>query len=321
MLEQTDAIRLIVDTCMRIKPEDDLLVVADDYARPLAIAQAVAACAKERGASVVLAVVPPRKIGGEEPRKTTAAAMRAADVVFGAGERATPIGGHSAVHEELMRKGVRQYATNGLSEDYLRKPFSENDILIMKDLSEKIASLYTQADTVKLSTPHGTDLTFSIKGRQGTAFHPIKGVLVPDYAESPVAPVEDSASGTVVFDGQMDGWGYKLSKPLVLKVVEGKVADISGNPEDVDRLKTIVSTDADAANLGEFAIGTSHTVSPVLSATRYDCAILGTVHIGLGRNTLLGGISRSRIHIDGIMTQPTVELDGRTVVDNGKVLV
>ncbi|MFH1486287.1 MAG: aminopeptidase [Chloroflexota bacterium] len=321
MLEQTETIKLIVETCMRVKPDEDVVVIADDYARPQTIAQAIAAAVRDRGAKVVYMVVPPRQIAGEEPRKTTAAAMRAADAIFGAGERISPISGHSTVHEELMKKSVRQHATLGISEDHLRKPFSLKDITEMKERSERICALYDQADSVRLSSPHGTDLTFSIKDRHGTPLHPIKGILVPDYSESPVPPVEGTANGTVVYDGEMDGWGYPLSRPLVLKVSNGKVVDISGNPEDVERLKRIVSTDADAGNIGEFAIGTSHTVANRMTGTRYDCAILGTVHIGLGRNTLLGGKSMSKIHIDGIMTSPTVELDGKTVVKDGKVLV
>lgn len=321
MLEETDAIRLIVDTLVRIRPEEHLLVVADDYARPQAIAQAVAAAAKGRGASVFYMVVPPKRIAGEEPRKIAAGAMLAADAIFGAGERVSVITGHTTVSEQLMQKGVRLYATLGLSEDYLRRPFSEADIIEMKERSERIAELYNKADSIKVTTPHGTNLTMSVRGRHGHASHPIGGILVPDYSEAATAPVEGTANGTLVYDGEMDGWGYTLSKPLVIKVRNGRVTDISGNPGDAERLKQIVSTDEGASNIGEFAIGTSQTVPRTLSGTRYDCAILGSAHIGLGRNTVLGGNNTSKIHIDGIMTNPTVELDGKTIVRDGEVLV
>ncbi|MBI2906200.1 MAG: aminopeptidase [Chloroflexi bacterium] len=321
MLEETQAIKVIVDACIRLKPDEDLVVLADDYARPQAIAQAVAAAAKARGARVVYMVVPPKLNNAEEPRKTAAAAMRAADAIFGAGERVSVTSGHTNLNDELMGRGARNYATLGLTEDYLRRPVSIDDVVEMKARSERIVELYNQADTVRLATPHGTDLTFSIEGRHGTPLHPIRGIFVPDYAEAPVPPVEGTANGTLVYDGELDGWGYTLSRPLVLKVAKGKVTDISGNPEDVDRLRRVVSIDAEAGNIGEFAIGTSHTVPGRLSGTRYDCAILGTVHIGLGRNTLLGGKSMSSSHIDGIMTRPTVELDGKTIVADGKVLV
>ncbi|MBI2906943.1 MAG: hypothetical protein HYX92_04740 [Chloroflexi bacterium] len=321
MLERTDAIRLIVDVCIGVKPEEDFLVLADEYARSRAIAEAVAKVARERGAKVVYMVVPPKQNAAEEPRKTTAAAMMAADAVFGAGERVVVSSGHNSLREALVANGISVYGTLGLSEDYLRRPFSERDIMEMKERTERIAELYTLADTVTLATPHGTDLKFSIKGRRGAVMHPISGVLVPDYAEAPVAPVEGTANGVLVFDGEMDGWGYVLSEPLVVTVAKSKVTGISGAPEDVERLRQVVSIDRDAGTIGEFAIGTSHTVPQRLSGTRYDCAILGTAHIGLGRNTLLGGKSMSKSHLDGVMTSPTVELDGKAIVKDGKVLV
>ncbi|MBI2910486.1 MAG: hypothetical protein HYX92_22805 [Chloroflexi bacterium] len=324
MLERTEAIRLIVDTCIRIKPEEDLLVLADEYARSMAIAEAVANVARERGAKVVFMVVPPKQNSAEEPRKTTAAAMMAADAIFGAGERVTVSSGHNSAHEARKNERgweKRVYGTLGLSEDYLRKPFSEKDIIEMTERAQRLAELYTQADSIRLTTPHGTDLRMSIKGRPGHSATPISGIFVPDYAEASVPPVEGTASGTLVYDGELDGWGYPLSKPLVVKVLNGKVADISGDPEDVERLKRIVAIDSEAGNIGEFAIGTSHTVPRGLSGVRYDCAILGNVHIALGRNIFLGGNCVSKSHIDGIMTSPTVELDGKVIERDGQVLV
>lgn len=319
-MEQTAAIKLIVDACMRVKPGQDVLVVADDYARPEAIAQAVASAARERGAAVVYMVVPPNQISGQEPGKTTAAAMMAADVIFVASEMVLNFA-HSTALDEIKEKGIGLYATLGLSEDYLRKPISMKDIVEMKERSERIAALYNQADTIRLTSSYGTDLTMSISGRQGMPLHPIGGIFVPDYSECPVAPIEGTAKGILVCDGEIGGWGHTLSRPLVLKVARGKVVDISGNAEDAERLKKTVSTDSGASNIAEFAIGTSQTVPERLSGARYDFAILGSVHIGLGRNTLLGGRSMSKIHVDGIMTSPTVQLDGKTIVESGQVLV
>jgi len=43
----------------------------------------------------------------------------------------------------------------------------------------------------------------------------------------------------------------------------------------------------------------------------------GTIHIALGRNNDMGGRTWSRIHADGLMDKPTVELDGEVVVNSG----
>ncbi|MBI2910226.1 MAG: aminopeptidase [Chloroflexi bacterium] len=320
-MEQTNAIRLIASTCMRVKPDDHILVVADDYARSQSIGQAVAIAARELGATVVYMVVAASHVVGQEPSKVTAGAMKSADAIFAVGERVIPVSGHSTAGEEVVRKGTRFFAAIGLSEDYLRRPVSLSDLVEMKERTERIVDLYNQADSIRLTTAQGTEITMSIKGRHGTPMHPLRGILVPDYAEAPVPPVEGSANGTLVYDGEMDGWGYTLAEPLVLKVVDGKVVDISGSLADAERLKKIAFADEGASNIGEFAIGTSHTVPSRLTGNRYDCAILGSAHIGLGRNTLLGGTTMSRIHIDGLMARATVEIDGKTIVRDGEVLV
>jgi leucyl aminopeptidase (aminopeptidase T) len=53
-----------------------------------------------------------------------------------------------------------------------------------------------------------------------------------------------------------------------------------------------------------------------------DEKVLGTVHIAVGDNTsFIGGHTRSNIHLDGILLQPTVKIDKRLLMQNGKLLV
>jgi leucyl aminopeptidase (aminopeptidase T) len=46
----------------------------------------------------------------------------------------------------------------------------------------------------------------------------------------------------------------------------------------------------------------------------------GTAHVALGDNRSLGGTVESPLHIDFILLRPTVWLDGREVVRDGKLL-
>jgi leucyl aminopeptidase (aminopeptidase T) len=46
------------------------------------------------------------------------------------------------------------------------------------------------------------------------------------------------------------------------------------------------------------------------------------VHIAVGDNTSFpGGHTKSNIHLDGILLQPTVKIDKRLLIQNGKLLV
>jgi leucyl aminopeptidase (aminopeptidase T) len=50
----------------------------------------------------------------------------------------------------------------------------------------------------------------------------------------------------------------------------------------------------------------------------WDDALLGTVHLAVGRNNDIGGKTLSAIHNDLLMTQPSLELDGVRVLEKGR---
>jgi len=45
------------------------------------------------------------------------------------------------------------------------------------------------------------------------------------------------------------------------------------------------------------------------------------VHIALGDNSTIGGKVKAGIHLDGIITKPTVYVDGRAIMRDGDWLV
>jgi leucyl aminopeptidase (aminopeptidase T) len=47
----------------------------------------------------------------------------------------------------------------------------------------------------------------------------------------------------------------------------------------------------------------------------------GIPHVAIGDNRSIGGTVESSLHIDFILTRPTVWLDGQEVVREGKLLV
>jgi len=51
-----------------------------------------------------------------------------------------------------------------------------------------------------------------------------------------------------------------------------------------------------------------------------DEKVLGTVHIALGRNQMWGGNNAAPTHLDGVIRQPTVRIDGELLIDDGRHL-
>ena len=70
--------------------------------------------------------------------------------------------------------------------------------------------------------------------------------------------------------------------------------------------------------IGELGIGTN-PLARLTGVILEDEKIYGTVHIALGSNDTFGGTVAAGIHVDGIITRPRLLLDGKTVVEEGKV--
>jgi len=52
-----------------------------------------------------------------------------------------------------------------------------------------------------------------------------------------------------------------------------------------------------------------------------DNKVFGTVHIGFGDNSRYGGKIKCAYHAHGVIQKPTVYIDGKILIDNGKLML
>jgi len=100
------------------------------------------------------------------------------------------------------------------------------------------------------------------------------------------------------------------------------VVDIAGGAEARmlrDYLKEYGDENADMCP-AEASVGVN-AKAVVRGIQREDKNILGTRHFGLGTNIDVGGSIRSKIHLDGVILEPTLYVDGVKKIDNGRFLV
>jgi leucyl aminopeptidase (aminopeptidase T) len=316
MLELARPARFILETCMSLKKGSKLLLISDTGPWQMRLGETLLDVASSMGVEVALAIVKPAEIAGDEVPSSIGSAMQSVDRVLMLTSKITL--GHSLAAKAARDKGVKIQQMNDIPPGYLEREFKLEDLQKIQETTEKVAAKLTAADSVRLTTTYGTDVTMSIKGRTGLCLNALAGRgSLPDYAEAPISPVEGTAEGTIVIDMAVLGWGYVLREPLKYTVKQGKVIDISGPSEEVGRMKKILATDEGANNIAELAVGTSHTIAGPVIGSRWDAARLGNVHIGLGRSVDIGGKSQSRIHIDGVMTHATLLLDGVALVKDG----
>jgi leucyl aminopeptidase (aminopeptidase T) len=59
----------------------------------------------------------------------------------------------------------------------------------------------------------------------------------------------------------------------------------------------------------------------IVGTQREDKNIYGAMHFGLGTNSDVGGTIESNLHMDGVVLQPSVYVDGELRMERGRFLV
>ena len=229
---------------------------------------------------------------------------------------------HTQARREASQAGARIATLPAITVDTMKRTLNANYRKIA-ERSHKLASAINGKNVVRVTSPAGTDITMSIEGRKcepdtGLIFNPGNFSNLP-AGESYLAPLEETAQGTIVVDGSMAGIG-KLKKPIRMTVKAGFVTELSGGP-DAKKLRQILDSAGPLAyNVAELGIGTNDKARLVGSVLE-DEKVLGTVHMALGDNMSMGGKISVRSHLDGIILKPTVVVDGETIMKNGVLKV
>jgi hypothetical protein len=198
------------------------------------------------------------------------------------------------------------------------------------------------AKECRVTSRYGTDFTYSVDGRitqpplPGNDFDPYKIVNFAKDENRPgnnllyylfptgefnVAPVEHSANGKLVIDLTMHHLG-RIWTPIELVVEKGRVVRIEGGADARILRDYLEAYGDDNAYMcpAEASVGVN-AKAVVRGIQREDKNIMGTMHFGLGTNIDVGGSVKSKIHMDGVILEPTLYVDGKMKIDNGRILV
>lgn len=315
--EMAYSAEIAIQDCMAVKPGETVLVITDEPTRT--IGRALWEKAIETGAEAVYIEMTPRKNDGAEPPPTIAAAMKQADVILAPTSRSLS---HTVARKEANQAGARVATLPGITEDMMKRTLSA-DYQKIAVVSAKFAEILSKGKFAHLTTPLGTDLTLSLEGREA---HPDTGIIhqAGDFSNLPageafIAPLEGTANGVVVIDGAMSGIGV-LRAPIKMTVEKGYVTKIEGG-EAAEKLDGILSEYGKLAyNIAELGIGTNDKAI-LTGKVLEDEKVMGTVHIALGNSASFGGTTQVSIHLDGIITRPTLSIDGQVVIKDGQHMI
>ena len=317
MKELKEAARVALTDCMAVKKGENVVVVCDEPLRRVGLA--FWETAREMGTDAIFCEIIPRQTNGEEPPRAVAALLKDCDVFVLPTSRSLT---HTDARRKACANGARGATLPGITEDTMKRTLRA-DYRRIEARTRAVAALVTGRSIARVTTKLGTDITMSIKSR---TCHEDTGIVTSPgtYTNLPagegyLAPVEGSAEGKMVIDGSCAGVGV-VSEPIVIEVVDGFATKITGGRAADELLGLVSKFGQEARNIAELGIGTNDEAR--LSGTILeDEKVMGTVHIALGDNISMGGKVSVPSHLDLIIKEPTLLLDGKELIKDGKLLV
>jgi len=291
--------RIVLDASCRAKPDETVLIVADEKLLPYA--PALASAAVELGLVPAIVDVTHFLAGssyGEgrvlEPLK---AAMEAADIVIGnTMDIQVPnrpdfsrFTGDPDVHDSCLTAERRWV--------YLQCSGVEKwDITIeavvkLRGRTHWLLELLKSSKTGRITSRLGTDFIFGL-GPDASCV-PILGI-VPLYGEVAIVPSLESTSGVLVVDG-----------PTQLDVRPADETDREPPAADAIDEVGILTTVFEDNDKYYWSDGTHH----------HD-----RVHVAVGNNVRRDTVIHGPRHMDAEICKPTLRIDGRVIVENGVFL-
>ncbi len=191
-------------------------------------------------------------------------------------------------------------------------------------VSRTIGEMLSQAREAFLTSALGTEVWLDLRGRQAVTFtnflrRPGDWGALPDYAEAAIAPIEGSAKGKVLVDGTIIGVGI-VSKPVRFDLFQGKIVRFDPSEEALAFKSLLEKGKGEVYGIAELGLGVNEFVSEFTGGFE-DKKILGSAHLGIGKNIDLGGRQDSSVQLDLILRKVSLELDGKWLLKEGKLEV
>lgn len=321
-IDATRSASLVVSRLLAVRPGEQVALVCDPRSE-LRMVHALAGAVEVAGGEYTILMIPSRDAGRKNDlTPVVERGLEAADCLVGlTGSGGAPT--YAAVVRRLLDAGaLRAISMVMRSLDNYTEGAARADYEALLAEGHRLQAVWERAGRIRVTSPAGTDLRADVAGERvivecGFATEPGQAAAFSDGEVSQM-PREGSAEGRIVVDGPVAHLGLPTS-PITLEVEGGRVTEVGGNAPESEELRWIVSGVENADNVAEVGIGLN-PLSRRNGDFEEEKKARGNVHVALGDNVYYGGSVRSPIHMDMVLYRPTVRLDGRTVVEDGRII-
>jgi hypothetical protein len=328
--------RQIVERCLGLRPDQQLVIFVDETTVEPAVAIAEAAEAARVPHTVILVpVAVQRRIPMQSDLSLVAqgAARDARAVLTCVNAFPDCMPFRDRILETAWTARTRIGHMPGASLDVLRLADVDYDRLV--DDCHRLEVALARGRTLELvsHSPGGEEHRLAVDIGGWERLPVASDGVIADGAwgnvpsgETYIAPVEYTAHGSVVIDGSVPGMTLNPDEHLVLSFAEGRLSAME--PADGRAARWLRETQIQRAEasgdrnwscLAEVGVGVNPAVGQLRGNMLFDEKAAGTAHVALGSSIYMGGTIEASIHCDMVLRQPTVVVDDKVLVDRGQL--
>lgn len=310
-------IRRFLKSSLSVQPHETLLIVTENSLRE--IGEQFWSCAQKLTHHTIVTRFRSKDNNSHGLPQSIATSLSYADAIVLLTPQILP----ETFFKSAQKKGARimlfYNTAKGLVERCLQTQSAKTS-----HLSRRLADIFSIGKSIQLLCPNGTDVTFEIARNKGIiadtgcALHAGEMTSIP-AGEASVLLGKKSVHGSVVLDriaGQKNPW----DKPIELRIKEGYITQIKGGSDAEVLRKTIRKFGKAGRHVFDLGLGTNDKVKLGASALEDEKAI-GTAHIRMGQDRVIGKQGKMIPAIRGMILKPTIRIDGRLIIDDGGILV
>jgi leucyl aminopeptidase (aminopeptidase T) len=191
-----------------------------------------------------------------------------------------------------------------------------------KEITQKLG----MADKIKVTSPAGTSLEFSVKGRkvrvndgivdeQDLAEEALNASVPAGSVETTI--LEDSANGKVILDVPQ-AWAGRNIRRLEWEFKDGRVTSFNGDGSALQLRKQWEVASGDRDRISTLSIGLNPKAKP---GYLVNDLVVGAVSIGIGANEDAGGHNKRGFFFAGTIKNASLMLDDSPLISNGRLVV
>ena len=324
-----------VRNCARLLPGERVVIITDLETEHIAAAlrQVAEGVSPGNVETLILEDFGERPEDGSNPLELPdeiAKAIRHADVsFFAATGKKGEVGSLRMPLIEVVyaTERVRHGHMPGISDELMRMGMCANYDEVQR-VSAAVVEIVREARKITVTTPAGTEFTAEFSPSLNWVV--CDGVLragkltnLPD-GEVFTCPY-DVKEGVVVIDGILgdyfsDKYGLLEDTPVTWEVQDGRVRKISCADDRLrGELEEYMEQDENANRIGEFAIGTNSGVDRLVGNMLQDEKYPG-VHVAVGEpiSHETGADWTSEVHLDGVLKEVTIDVEGQVIMRDGE---